>query len=458
MKTINLIFDTTIASFFLFLPLAGHTASNGSADSTIPNARQVSLLQVGESMASLRPIVLLADPNISALRVTPPPELALQQQGLMAQQATVSINYLPAGGGSWGDNCITWPDQPKAAFTYAASLWASQLQSPVPITIDACWANNLSSGVLGHGGSRNFFRDFSGAPVSNTWYPVASANALHGSDLDPAQSDIYIGYSSTFNWYFGTDGNTPSNQYDFVSVVLHELAHGLGFLGSMQVSNGQGSWGSGSGLSFVYDRFTENGSGQKLIDTTLFPNPSGVLATQLQSNDIYFNGANANAANGGARVPLYAPSTWQAGSSYAHLAESYNGTSSALMTYSLSYGESIHNPGSVTLGLLKDVGWMLQSVSNYYTLTVTKTGAGSGTVTSNPAGIACGATCGASFTSGTSVILTAATATRSTFAGWSGAGCSGTGSCTVTMNAAKTVFATFDTTNGGPPLWNDQSW
>jgi hypothetical protein len=67
---------------------------------------------------------------------------------------------------------------------------------------------------------------------------------------------------------------------------------------------------------------------------------------------------------------------------------------------------------------------------------------GGGTVTSNPAGINCGSTCGASFTSGTQVALSASPGPGFTFNGWSGA-CSGTGSCTVTMNAAESVTATF---------------
>src|SRR5207244_6665487 len=70
-------------------------------------------------------------------------------------------------------------------------------------------------------------------------------------------------------------------------------------------------------------------------------------------------------------------------------------------------------------------------------------GTGSGTVTSSPAGLDCGATCAASFTSGTTVTLTAAPAAGSTFGGWSGAGCSGAGTCTVTISAATTVTATF---------------
>lgn len=77
-----------------------------------------------------------------------------------------------------------------------------------------------------------------------------------------------------------------------------------------------------------------------------------------------------------------------------------------------------------------------------FALTVTKAGSGTGTVTSNPAGIDCGSTCGANYPDGTVVTLTAAPDAGSAFSGWSGA-CTGAGSCVVTMNAAKSVTATF---------------
>ena len=233
-----------IIALSLLLPLSGPAAGEEGRASPKAMAGPAAQLQVGESMTPSRPIVLMADPGVSDLRVPPPAEFALQQKGLMAVQATVSINYLPAGPGSFGDTCITWPANVQAAFTYAANIWASQLQSPVPITIDACWANNLPVGVLGHAGATITSRGFAGAPDPNTWYPVALANALHGSDLDPAHADIYAAFDSTrSNWYFGTDGNTPFNQYDFASVILHEITHGLGFIGSMDVVAGQGSWG-----------------------------------------------------------------------------------------------------------------------------------------------------------------------------------------------------------------------
>jgi hypothetical protein len=77
-----------------------------------------------------------------------------------------------------------------------------------------------------------------------------------------------------------------------------------------------------------------------------------------------------------------------------------------------------------------------------YPLTVNKIGAGGGSVTSSPAGISCGASCSASYVKGTVVELSATPDSTSTFSGWSGS-CSGTGACTVTMDAARTASATF---------------
>jgi Divergent InlB B-repeat domain len=78
-----------------------------------------------------------------------------------------------------------------------------------------------------------------------------------------------------------------------------------------------------------------------------------------------------------------------------------------------------------------------------YDLTVTRTGAGAGSVTSTPAGIDCGATCTASYDTGTQVTLSAAAAAGSLFAGWSGGACTGTTTCVVTVAAAVNVTATF---------------
>jgi hypothetical protein len=84
-------------------------------------------------------------------------------------------------------------------------------------------------------------------------------------------------------------------------------------------------------------------------------------------------------------------------------------------------------------------------------LTVNKTGNGIGTVTSSPAAIDCGATCSYGFNDNSLVILTAVPTFPSTFVGWSGVcsdvdpdcGCTGTGTCTLKMDMARSVTATF---------------
>ncbi len=78
-----------------------------------------------------------------------------------------------------------------------------------------------------------------------------------------------------------------------------------------------------------------------------------------------------------------------------------------------------------------------------HTLTVLFAGAGGGTVFSNAGFSSCGSSCQGDVLDGTGVTLTATPAAGSEFTGWSGEGCSGAGDCTFTMDAAKTVTATF---------------
>jgi hypothetical protein len=90
-------------------------------------------------------------------------------------------------------------------------------------------------------------------------------------------------------------------------------------------------------------------------------------------------------------------------------------------------------------------------IGSTHELSVGKSGSGSGTVTSNPAGISCGSDCAQAYSEGQSVTLTAAADPGSIFGGWSD-GCLGTGSCEVTLNADTIVTATFALTNGPPEI------
>lgn len=109
---------------------------------------------------------------------------------------------------------------------------------------------------------------------------------------------------------------------------------------------------------------------------------------------------------------------------------------------------AIGNECKVTMNEAKTVEANFKLVPEKYDLRVFRKGQGWGKITSTPTGISCGAACLASFTKDSTVTLKATTRssefTVSTFEGWGGA-CAGTqgDTCTVTMNEAKTVDATF---------------
>ena len=276
-----------------------------------------------------------------------------------ARISTFSVNYLAAGT-VWRDYvCQAWPPEAKAAFGYATSVWGSLLKSSVPVTIDACWTL-LEQDVFGGAFPTGYARNFAEAPLRDTWYPYALANALHGSDINTTLVDITAVFSSGFPWYFGTSGSPGTGQFDFATAVLRELGYGLGYESSMWVEGDTGNWGisrvDDQVISpDVYDRLVVNGSGQSLIGG--FPNASSALAAQLQSNDVFFDGAQAKAANGGNRPKLFAPSPWKEGWSISYLDPIHDGSPNALMTYTLTPGEVVHDPGPMGLAILNDLGW-----------------------------------------------------------------------------------------------------
>ena len=291
-------------------------------------------------------IIILADPRDgSEIRNLAPAWAVAEGQ---AKTATIIVEYVDPQ---------SWDPQAIAAFEYAKSIWETLIVSPVPIRVRAEWTdmNYLGRGVLGGAWPEDLRANFTGAGQPNTRYVSSLANHLAKRDLDERNHDINAQFNSGFsNWYFGTDG-AKAGKYDLVSVVLHELGHGLGFYDSFNVSSGIGSWGAGTFYPIIYDRFVANGAGQLLLEN--YQNHSAALGYQLQSNNIFFVGPAAVAANRGAYVPLYAPYVWSSGSSIAHLGQAFEGTPNALMTYSLAAGEVQHSPGLVALGGLKDLGW-----------------------------------------------------------------------------------------------------
>ncbi|BDC48488.1 serine protease [Bryobacterales bacterium F-183] len=148
----------------------------------------------------------------------------------------------PVGGNSGR----TLGEQRLKVFQEAARIWGQALTSRVPIIVSAGWqaqSCTANSAVLGSAGAVAVFRDFAGAPVRGTWYPVALANALAGVDLMPslnpanapditARFNVNLGKPGCLTgmpFYLGLDSNEGSSAVDLLAVLLHELGHGLGF-------------------------------------------------------------------------------------------------------------------------------------------------------------------------------------------------------------------------------------
>lgn len=241
------------------------------------------------------------------------------------------------------------PEQARIAFNYAASIWEQYLETSVPITVDVGW-KSLGGSTLGLGGPNNVLRNTGTGRV----YPIALANKLAGTDLDPAKTDMTTEYNKAAKWYFGLDGKVPKGQYDFVTVVLHELGHGIGFMGGLKFSGGKGGYDAKLGL-FLCDALIGLQDGSTLVDR--YPNNSPDMGKALTGGALYFTGPSVTAANAGVPAKLYAPKTWKQGSSVYHWDEGTISQENALMSPQGAPGEAIHNPGPLLVGLFRDLGW-----------------------------------------------------------------------------------------------------
>lgn len=243
----------------------------------------------------------------------------------------------------------------QAAFQAAVDIWETLISSPVTIRISANW-ETLGTNVLGSATPYTYYRNFDGAQKLDIWYPIALAEKMAGKDLnDTNDPDIYASFNSAqAAWYFGT--GDPANKYDLTSVVLHEIGHGLGITHSYEVSSGTGQIQSFFVLPVIYETFLQNASGKNLVEN--FTSPSTTLGTQLTSGNLFFNSPSVAAVSSNL-ARIYAPATYTAGSSIAHLNESTYpaGDANSLMTPSFSAGEINHNPGPLAMAMLNDMGW-----------------------------------------------------------------------------------------------------
>ncbi|MGY2131210.1 T9SS type A sorting domain-containing protein [Hymenobacter sp. HD11105] len=302
---------------------------------------------------AVKPVICYARPENMHTYVAPPAQFLRPTGGRpTADQARIEVVY------------NGFPPDAQAALQRAIDIWQSLLFSPVVIRVNANWGPQ-GQGVLASAGTTEVFRNIPGAPKSDVWYPIALAEKITGQNLNaPTAFDINATFNSSINWYLGLDGRPAANQYDLVTIALHELGHGLGFQASATYTDpppATGALGSltGSGFPYVFSTYIENGPGQRLASNRLFVSPSTALGQQLISNDLYFNSPLANAVNGNNRPRLFAPSPWDQGSSISHLDEATYpaGNPNSLMSPQVGATEVIQNPGPITLRMFDEMGW-----------------------------------------------------------------------------------------------------
>jgi hypothetical protein len=250
------------------------------------------------------------------------------------------------------------PSEAKNAFDFAVSIWESIIASPVTIHMHANW-RTMDDNVLGSCGPTNYFTDFEGIPNEGLYYPVAVVEKITKKEItDINNPDIIATFNKNVKWYFKTDENTPDSMYNFVSVVLHEIAHGLGFTGFFDVNQNVGTYGFNDvGDAAAFDQMVEKSTGELLIDQEVYANPSEELKKALESNLLYLESPVTRFNNNGSRARLYAPSSWDDGSSVYHLNDLTYRNENSLMTHAFSRGETIHDPGPITEGIMADLGW-----------------------------------------------------------------------------------------------------
>jgi len=245
----------------------------------------------------------------------------------------------------------TVPSVARPAIQAAIDIWSENFASTVPVNVNVKWGSSSSYGVLASASAKNNFSNFNGAPDRTLYYASALANALAGRDLDPSSPEVEISITSNAPWYYGIDGRCPPRSFDLVSVILHELGHGLGFVSGNY-------YDSFSGFGRVdqptpFDAYAQLPDGRRLAD---LPSPS-LEAGRAMTSSLFWSGENAIKANNGIKPKLYTPSVYEPGSSISHLDEATFSQSAdnAVMTPNLDAGEVFHLPGPLLLAMFEDM-------------------------------------------------------------------------------------------------------
>ena len=210
-------------------------------------------------------------------------------------------------GGNFG---TTLGAQRLIAFQRAADIWGASLNSDVPVRVDAAFEPldcDATGAVLGAAGAYEIYSDFPNAPRTTTWYPSALASKLAGFDVTFDQSPHIIArFNSRLGlfsdclpgsgFYLGLDRQF-STAIDLVTVLLHELGHGLGF----QTFTDDYSGEQILGVPSVWDYYlVDNRSNRSWVTLS----PAQRAATAVSGNGLSWNGPRVTAAVPGVLAPV----------------------------------------------------------------------------------------------------------------------------------------------------------
>jgi hypothetical protein len=274
--------------------------------------------------------------------------------------------FTPVGG----NPAVTLGQARLVAMQHAAFLWGSRIESDVEIQIGAAFDPLFclpASGTLGMSGPETAHRDFVGAPLASTWYVQSLANALAGADLS-ATVDMGITYNSRvgtdptcltgLDFYYGLDGNNPANTIDFVTVILHEISHGLGFLPLVDLQTGE----KFNGRDDAYIMHLEH-DGATPSDYPGMTDAQRVAASTADP-DLHWVGNRVSTEAAaipmtvglvGGEMRMHGPAVQEPGSSVSHFTDD----SFPNLLMEPDYTDADHEL-DLTLPLLEDIGWTLQ--------------------------------------------------------------------------------------------------
>jgi hypothetical protein len=242
-----------------------------------------------------------------------------------------------------GNTGTTVGEQRLIAFQFAADIWASKIQSSVEIRVRGSFIPlqcDATTGTLGQASATQSLKDFAGARVPGTYYPVALANAIAGTDLSSnddisAQFNSAIGQSNCLDgspWYYGLDNNHGS-AVDLVSVLLHEFSHGLGFITLVNVNTGAEFLGSPD----IWERnILDTSAGKHWVDMT----DEERAASALNGRKVAWDGAH---------IAAQAPSTLALGTPVVTVGSPAS-IAATLAVGVADFGQPFFSPG-VTGGL-----------------------------------------------------------------------------------------------------------